>query len=118
MKTTTTLFFAAALGALCWRGTPALEADESGSLPAATINGTGLGWRELGEDDFVMVNGDEDTWTWKDGGVHCKGTPVGVTRTKTRDSERSSHADSSQVRGTERAATPVNKATHGMPAQP
>ncbi|MBS0265556.1 MAG: DUF1080 domain-containing protein, partial [Planctomycetes bacterium] len=34
-------------------------------------------------DDFVMVNGDDDTWTWKDGGVHCTGKPVGVTRSKT-----------------------------------
>ena len=27
--------------------------------------------------------GDEDTWTWKDGLAHCKGTPVGVIRSKT-----------------------------------
>jgi hypothetical protein len=36
----------------------------------------------LGEDDFVNVNGDATTWTWKDGIVHCSGRPVGVTRTR------------------------------------
>ena len=42
----------------------------------------GAGLEELGEDDFVNVNCDPDTWTWKDGVVHCTGQPVGVTRTK------------------------------------
>jgi hypothetical protein len=51
-------------------------------IPQAKIDGTGLGWRTLGEADFVMVNGDPDTWTWKDGGVHCTGKPVGVTRSQ------------------------------------
>ena len=43
----------------------------------------GPGWKALGGDDFVTVNGDADTWIWKDGVVHCKGQPVGVARTKT-----------------------------------
>lgn len=50
--------------------------------PKATIDGRELGWRQLGGDDFIMVNGDPDTWTWKDGMAHCKGQPVGVTRSK------------------------------------
>src|SRR5580765_2848135 len=50
--------------------------------PKAQIDGTGLGWRTLDEADFVMVNGDPDTWTWKDGAVHCTGKPVGVTRSQ------------------------------------
>ena len=54
--------------------------EEPVGLPKAVIDGTGLGWRSLGEADFVMVNGDPDTWTWKEGAVSCKGTPVGVTR--------------------------------------
>ena len=54
--------------------------EEPVGLPKAVIDGTGLGWRALGEADFVMVNGDPDTWTWKEGAVSCKGTPVGVTR--------------------------------------
>lgn len=51
-------------------------------LPRAFINGEGPGWRSLGEKDFINVNCDDDTWTWKDGLAHCKGTPVGVIRTK------------------------------------
>ena len=35
------------------------------------------------EEDFVNVNCDPETWTWKDGVVHCTGQPVGVTRSKT-----------------------------------
>jgi hypothetical protein len=50
--------------------------------PMAFIDGTGTGWRALGEDDFANVNCDSDTWTWKDGVVHCTGRPVGVIRTK------------------------------------
>ena len=56
--------------------------QEAVELPKATIDGTGLGWRELGEADFVNVNTDPDTWTWKDGIVHCTGKPVGVTRSQ------------------------------------
>jgi hypothetical protein len=59
-----------------------VPADEPADLPKAFINGTGLGWRPLGADDFVNVNCDENTWTWKDGTVHCTGQPVGVCRTK------------------------------------
>jgi hypothetical protein len=57
-------------------------ADEPAKPPRAFIDGTGPGWRTLGQDDFVPVNGDPDTWTWKDGLVHCTGQPVGVARTK------------------------------------
>lgn len=57
-----------------------VRAEEPTDLPKATIDGTGLGWRQLGESDFVMVNGDPDTWTWKNGGVQCTGKPIGVTR--------------------------------------
>ncbi|MCU0878637.1 MAG: DUF1080 domain-containing protein [Pirellulaceae bacterium] len=55
---------------------------EGESLPKATIDGTGPGWQELTLDDFVMVNGDPDTWSTKDGVIHCTGKPVGVTRSK------------------------------------
>ncbi len=51
-------------------------------LPRACIDGTGPGWRVLGEDDFAPVNGNPETWTWKDGVIHCTGQPVGVIRTK------------------------------------
>ncbi|HVU86322.1 MAG TPA: DUF1080 domain-containing protein [Pirellulales bacterium] len=57
-----------------------LAADEP--VTKATIDGTGLGWRELGEADFTNVNCDPDTWTWKDGVAHCTGKPVGVIRSQ------------------------------------
>ena len=69
-----TLGLALVLSGLGWVG----AADE----PRAFIDGTGPGWRALGENDFEMVNGDPDTWKWSGAGVHCKGTPVGVTRFK------------------------------------
>jgi len=61
----------------------ALAADKPQPRPKACIDGTGPGWKSLGEKDFVNVNGDKETWTWKkDGLLYCKGTPVGVMRTK------------------------------------
>jgi hypothetical protein len=60
----------------------ALLAEESSSAPRAFIDSTGPDWRALGEADFTNVNCNQDTWTWKDGGVHCTGQPVGVIRTK------------------------------------
>jgi hypothetical protein len=56
------------------------RAEEASGLPKACIDGTGPGWRALGEKDFVNVNLDPDTWTWKDGVAHCTGKPVGVIR--------------------------------------
>jgi hypothetical protein len=50
--------------------------------PKAFIDGTGTGWKQLAFDDFVNVNGDEDTWTGKDSDIHCTGKPIGVCRTK------------------------------------
>jgi hypothetical protein len=57
-------------------------AEEPSERPRAFVDGTGPGWRELGEQDFARVNCDPETWTWKDGGVHCSGQPVGVLRTR------------------------------------
>lgn len=56
------------------------HADEP--LRQAFIRGDEPGWRTLGEADFVPVNGDPDTWTWKDGQVQCTGHPVGVMRSQ------------------------------------
>ncbi|MEX2174353.1 MAG: DUF1080 domain-containing protein [Pirellulaceae bacterium] len=55
------------------------RADEQ-PLPKACIDGTGPGWAELTLDDFTMVNGEADTWSSKEGIIHCTGQPVGVTR--------------------------------------
>ncbi len=62
---------------------PALVlAGEPSGLPKAFVDGTGPGWRALGAADFERVNCDPETWTWKDGVVHCTGQPVGVLRMK------------------------------------
>ena len=52
------------------------------TTPRATIDGTGPGWRSLGEADFANVNCNPDTWSWKDGEAHCTGQPVGVIRSQ------------------------------------
>ena len=62
----------------------AQESPKTPSAPdvhAALIDGEGLGWRALGPEDFAPVNSAEDTWTWKDGVLHCSGQPVSVLRT-------------------------------------
>jgi len=60
----------------------AMSAGEPPPAPKAFVDGTGPGWKALGADDFTAVNGDPDTWTWKEDEVHCTGKPVGVTRSK------------------------------------
>ncbi len=61
-------------------------ASESGravdepKIPRAFIDGTGPGWRSLEKADFVNANCDPETWTWKENGVYCTGSPVGVIR--------------------------------------
>ena len=56
--------------------------DSLADLKSAHIRGIGPGWRPLGEADFVNVNCDDDTWTWKDGHAWCTGKPVGVIRSR------------------------------------
>jgi hypothetical protein len=55
-------------------------AAEEPAAPKAFIDGSGPGWRALGEADFVNVNCNPDTWTWTNGEAHCTGQPVGVIR--------------------------------------
>ncbi|OYV85326.1 MAG: hypothetical protein B7Z73_13780 [Planctomycetia bacterium 21-64-5] len=57
-------------------------AGDEAALPKACIDGTGPGWKELGESDFAHVNCDPETWSWKDGVIHCTGKPVGVIRSQ------------------------------------
>jgi hypothetical protein len=57
-------------------------ADEQQVLKKAFVDGTGLGWREMQDVDFEDVNVEPDTFVWQDGIIKCKGTPVGVVRTK------------------------------------
>jgi hypothetical protein len=62
--------------------TPVFSADAEPALPKACIDGAGIGWKKLSEADFVPVNGAKDTWSFKNGVVHCTGKPIGVMRTK------------------------------------
>lgn len=50
--------------------------------PKAFIDGSGQGWRDLTQDDFIVANVDPDTFTWKGNGFDCTGKPVGVIRSK------------------------------------
>jgi hypothetical protein len=61
---------------------PADRTDKATERSKAFIDGSGPDWKPLAFDDFVNVNGDKDTWTGKDGAIHCTGQPVGVCRTK------------------------------------
>ncbi|MEX0728185.1 MAG: DUF1080 domain-containing protein [Planctomycetaceae bacterium] len=58
------------------------EEERPTEAPKAFIDGSGPGWVELTLDDFTNINCDDDTWSMKDGMIHCTGTPVGVTRSK------------------------------------
>lgn len=57
-----------------------LFAEPDAALKKALIDGTGPGWKALGEKDFTNVNCEPGTWTWKDGHAFCTGQPVGVIR--------------------------------------
>ena len=47
----------------------------------AMVDDASPGWRSLESGDFINVNGEEDTWSWVDGTLHCTGKPVSVLRT-------------------------------------
>lgn len=73
---------AVGISSVLWLTGGLLSAEEA-AVPKAWIDGTGPGWQELGKADFVNVNGEPDTWTWKDDGLlHCTGRPIGVIRTQ------------------------------------
>jgi hypothetical protein len=59
----------------------AAAADVPAVVPRAFIDGSGLGWRPLGEADFTNVNCAPTTWTFTNGLIRCTGQPVGVMRT-------------------------------------
>lgn len=52
------------------------------SEPAVFVGGTDSGWQEVRFDQFVIANGDPDTWTVHDGLIRCTGHPVGVLKSK------------------------------------
>ncbi len=51
------------------------------SSTRAFIDDTAPGFRDLTAADFVKVNSADDTWSWKDGVLHCTGQPLSVIRT-------------------------------------
>ncbi|MEZ6122198.1 MAG: DUF1080 domain-containing protein [Planctomycetaceae bacterium] len=59
------------------------NADDSSadSVVRAAVDDQGPGWRALGAADFVKVNSADETWSWKEGVLHCTGRPVSVLRT-------------------------------------
>src|SRR5688500_9353994 len=73
---------AARLRSLLMMATLPVGAGLAQDAPRAFIDGVGPGWRTLGESDFAGVNGNPDTWTWKDGVLLCSGQPIGVMRTR------------------------------------
>lgn len=79
-------FYYVVLFAACFvaSNASAQEAPKNGGSanPSARIDGTGPGWKALGQGDFVNVNCDADTWKWSENLIECKGTPTGVARSK------------------------------------
>jgi hypothetical protein len=62
---------------------PEAKPEAKPDTPAPKLNdGMGEGWRAMTEEDFQHVNDNPDTWSFKDGGIQCTGSPVGVIRTK------------------------------------
>ncbi len=47
----------------------------------AFIDDEAPGWKSLGSADFAKVNSADDTWSWREDGLHCTGQPVSVLRT-------------------------------------
>ena len=58
------------------------QAQTTDALPKAFIDGTGPGWRALGESDFKDVNCGTNTWRWTNGVIYCTGHPMGVIRSQ------------------------------------
>jgi len=67
------------LCAVCYL--PAGVQAQEAALPKAFVDGNGPDWKALGEADFVNVNCNPDTWSFKNGIISCTGTPTGVMRT-------------------------------------
>lgn len=77
--TTAILLAAALLGRAEDKPSPTTAA--SPVAVRAWIDDAAPGWRALTEADFAKVNSADDTWSWRDGGLHCTGQPISVLRT-------------------------------------
>ena len=60
----------------------AIHAQTQSPAPKAFIDGTSPGWKTLAATDFAGVNGNADTWMWKDEVLASTGLPIGVLRTR------------------------------------
>ena len=77
------LIIAASAVAALMRQVPSIvRASVAQEKPKAFIDGVGPGWRTLVESDFADVNGNPDTWEWRDGIIAGTGVPIGVYRTQ------------------------------------
>jgi hypothetical protein len=60
---------------------PPVSTPVSAAPVRAFMDDEGPGWRALTGADFAKVNSSDETWSWKDGVLHCTGQPVSVMRT-------------------------------------
>jgi hypothetical protein len=70
---------------MCVTGAAALTMSAGGASSGSGLQRAwidGAGWQPLGLADFVVVNGDADTWTERDGVIAGTGKPIGGARSK------------------------------------
>lgn len=63
------------------QGSPSTPTATAQTAVRAFIDDEAPGWRNLEQNDFANVNSAEDTWSWKEDGLHCTGHPISVLRT-------------------------------------
>ena len=80
VKPTSLVLLCSCIAASMLASTRGYEAQAPAPAPRAFIDGTGPGWKTLSETDFAGVNGNADTWTWKDNILVSTGVPIGVLR--------------------------------------
>jgi len=56
------------------------ETADAAAVVRPVVDDQAPGWRALGPGDFAQVNSAPDTWSWKEGLLHCTGQPVSVLR--------------------------------------
>ncbi len=56
-------------------------AEQTSNVSVKIFDTNAPGWRQLDGDDFVRVNGDDQTLTWEGTEALGSGQPIGVTRT-------------------------------------
>lgn len=76
------VFFCSVMAGLISAATVHTERQNTAVPSRAFIDGNGPGWKTLTETDFAGVNGNADTWTWKESLLVSTGMPIGVLRTR------------------------------------